>query len=98
MDTLKVKLIRKSCNQGNDEQDDTESSSSNSSSDTDDTEEHLWEILIKKKWMNEQGAEQCPNWKRNYQNVKTFEKKGRKRKKENLEKTKGIQSKIKEDI
>ena len=48
MDTLKVKLIRKSCNQGNDEQDDTESSSSNSSSDTDDTEEHLWEILIKK--------------------------------------------------
>ena len=66
MDTLKVKLIRKSCNQGNDEQDDTESSSSNSSSDTDDTEEHLWEILIKKKWMNEQGAEQCPNWKRNY--------------------------------
>ena len=49
MDTLKVKLIRKSCNQGNDEQDDTESSSSNTSSDTDDTEEHLWEILIKKK-------------------------------------------------
>ena len=48
MDTLKVKLIRKSCNQRNDEQDDTESSSSNSSSDTDDTEEHLWEILIKK--------------------------------------------------
>ena len=48
-DTLKVKLIRKSCNQRNDEQDNTESSSSNSSSDTDDTEEHLWEILIKKK-------------------------------------------------
>ena len=47
-DTLKVKLIRKSCNQRNDEQDNTESSSSNSSTDTDDTEEHLWEILIKK--------------------------------------------------